>query len=145
MCVCICVRMWYRSHCSVLLSSPSLSSLSSQLAFSLPGQLHPALMRTVWLYVQVCVCVCTHACVSLLRPKRQASQRRGSECALSSRTMELWVKIAQALKERGWGIGGKEARGDGRRARAERKRARRIEVQPWFSDKRKVRLCETWR
>lgn len=39
--------------------------------------------------------------------------------------------------------GGEEARGDGRRARAERKRAGRIEVQLWFSDERKVRLCET--
>lgn len=39
--------------------------------------------------------------------------------------------------------GGGVMGGDGRRVRAERKRAGRIEVQPWFSDRRKVRLCES--
>lgn len=69
------------------------------------------------------MCVCEPAA-----PKASAKPVPG-KCALSSRTMELWVKIAPALEDRV----GEEGDGGGReeRERAERKQDGRRWVAVW--------------
>lgn len=54
------------------------------------------------------------------------------KCALSSRTMELWVKIALALEDREWRRERGRARGD-----RELRRSRMVEVRRPCGDGRK--------